>query len=446
MSYKFENKSVVQSIAKLYQNAESADVHFEFNKKRKVLAHKLILAASSPVFHTMFFGPISEKGLIETIVVSDTSASVFREFLQFFYLNEVYLTIENVEGVTRLAEKYEVHDCLQICTEFLAEHTSIDSVCLAYQLAINRNNEKLMRTFEKIISIFPLKVFKSNGFLNCKQIVLKHILQLDYLLCEEIDVLNACLRWAEFGCKKLGLDENQSENLKAQLSDCFHLIRFGAIKAEDFAIFIANKCYTELFTKDEILDIFYTTSIKNFTSNKFSTKPRSITSVYWKNDPALECNRKEVEPDAAKYYVTSDESVRFSTNVPVLLGEFYCPILRHIGDYMLDLDFNFIINELTTSEEKISTKLLLNGRVKLGVSDTRVCLPRPLLIDNQKIYEIKLTCTQNLDKHYYHYLSWKSEVHLQYGTIQIKFHHSKQSRSGLVSRLCFNEINAINLK
>lgn len=446
MSFKLENKSVTQSIAKLYQNAESADVHFQFkmnNKSRKVLAHKLILAASSPVFYTMFFGPINEKGTIETIEISDMSASVFREFLQFFYLDEVYLTIENIEGVTVLAEKYEMHDCLKICAEFLGDHVTIDKLCLAYQLAINIGNEQLMRKFEKSISIFPMKVFSSKGFLSCKQIVLKHILQLDFLLCDEIDLFNACLHWAEMACKQLKIDEKHPQNLKAQLGDCFYLIRFGAIKAEAFATFIANKCYTDLFTKDEIVDIFYTTSIKNFKSSKFNGKPRSLTTHYWKPDPALECNRKEVHSESVKHCVNNEETVRFSTNVPVLLGEFYCPTLRHLGDYTVDLDFMYTIIELRKTDEKTNAKILRKGNVKLGVSDARVCLPRPLLIDNENIYEIRFNSMQTLDKNFYHYLSWKTEVNLRDGAIKVTFHHDAKSRMGLITRLCFNRIDDI---
>lgn len=451
MSFKFENKSVTQSIAKLYQNAESADVRFAFkinDKTRIVLAHKLILAASSPVFYTMFYGPINEKETIETIDISDTNASVFREFLQFFYLNEVNLTAENVEGVVYLAEKYEMYECLKICSGFFGYHVTIDKICLAYQLAIEMNDDKLMRHFEKFISIHPLKVFNSTGFLNSKQCVLKHILQLDFLLCEEIDVFDACLKWAKQACIKLGLDDTQPGNMRTQLGDCFYLIRFGVMRAEDLALHLANKSHNDLFTKEELLEIFCMTSIRDCKSKtcmkdyKFNAKPRSITSLYWKNDPSLECNRKEVQSANTKYYVQNTESMLFQTNIPLLLGEFYCPTLRHIGDFLVDLDFHYVINELITSEEKTIPKTLMKGMVKLGVSDAIVRLPRPLLIEHRKMYDIRLTSLQGLNRNYYHNLLWKTEVQLPNGDIKIEFLKS-QCQSGLVSRLCFNKIDGL---
>lgn len=89
----------------LYLNEQLADVNFVFKNEaevEKVPANKAILAALSPVFRAMFFGPMKEKGDVEMV---DATADGFKEFLGFFYLDQVKLTIENIDEVIQLADK-----------------------------------------------------------------------------------------------------------------------------------------------------------------------------------------------------------------------------------------------------------------------------------------------------------------------------------------------------
>lgn len=62
----------------------------------------------------MFYGELKENGNIR---LSDTTHDAFQEFLQFFYLNEVELTEENVAGVMYLGDKYNVTSCMNVCAQ-----------------------------------------------------------------------------------------------------------------------------------------------------------------------------------------------------------------------------------------------------------------------------------------------------------------------------------------
>lgn len=114
-SFVFDNKRE-RKIYEPYLNPKGADINFIFDAgtehPEKVKAHKVFLSLDCPVFDTMFFGSIPEKG---DVPIVDVSAEAFIEFLQFFYLDEVKLSSANIVEVTNLCKKYEMNDFLTPC-------------------------------------------------------------------------------------------------------------------------------------------------------------------------------------------------------------------------------------------------------------------------------------------------------------------------------------------
>lgn len=103
MSIKLKTTHINKSISKLYLNAELSDFAFKFESE-KVPVHKCILANVSPVFRAMFSGPIKEKG--DSVEIIDSNAEAFKEFLQFFYLDEAMLTKEHIQQVRLISLSY----------------------------------------------------------------------------------------------------------------------------------------------------------------------------------------------------------------------------------------------------------------------------------------------------------------------------------------------------
>lgn len=119
-----------------YKNAISKpkDIRFTFEKESKIVsAHKDLLAVSSPVFNAMFNGELQEKGDVK---IADAPAAAFREFLQFFYVDQVVLTMENIADVLNLAHKYDVTGGVRIVAKFLKENIETDKLLLALHLAL----------------------------------------------------------------------------------------------------------------------------------------------------------------------------------------------------------------------------------------------------------------------------------------------------------------------
>ncbi|XP_031625581.1 BTB/POZ domain-containing protein 6-B-like [Contarinia nasturtii] len=254
-----KNYSASEATANLYLNDELADVRFVFSKYdviKKVPANKAILASLSPVFNKMFYGDLKEGA---EVAIADASAEGFKEFLQFFYLSKVTLTMEHIDTVARLADKYDILEHVKACAEFLTGQLTVENMCWGYELALILENDALIDYCKTEFIKSPKEILATEAFARCETNTLEKILKLDFR-CNEVDIFNACLLWAKFACIEADLDENKGENIKSQLGDCFKLIRFGARKIEEF--YAISNAQTGLFTLEEFQDTVFAITLK----------------------------------------------------------------------------------------------------------------------------------------------------------------------------------------
>lgn len=301
---------------KLYLDSETADVLFVFSdgtddERELVPAHKSLLAVGSKVFHAMFYGSLKESG---DITIVDASAAAFKEFLQFFYLARVNLTMENISDVMNLGEKYDVPVCQLLCEKFLKDMLSDGNVCIAYNLALLFDFHELRKLCEAKISANTEIIFQSSAFLECSPLVLRHILALNILTCTETELFHACVAWLRAATKQ---EEVTRELCHHYLGDLFYDIRFGSMTIEEFAALSPE--YGHLFSFDEYQDIIQLIVSKDFQSKYFKNPPRQ---VQWNSDTVIECNRTINDPgDNGTIYIRYSETTTFSTNALLVLGE-----------------------------------------------------------------------------------------------------------------------------
>lgn len=106
---------------KLYLSDETADFHFIFGTDsfdlEFVPVHKYVLAAGSEVFHGKFNGPWKQAPSVKA--PKEVSSAAFKEFLRFFYFDNVTVTEEYVYELLSLGEKFHVVECVDICHKLL---------------------------------------------------------------------------------------------------------------------------------------------------------------------------------------------------------------------------------------------------------------------------------------------------------------------------------------
>lgn len=290
------NDFISKLLANLRSDVETFDVKFTFDasdmsaKKsspRVITAHKIILAGGSSVFRSMFYGALKET---EDVRITDFSYDGFSEFINLFYSTDPVLSKENIFEVTRAVDKYDVCDCLPICEQLLMDTMDKNNVCDVLEVAIKIGLQKsVSNRAKKLIEENTEHVFESNGFRLCEKEVLKAILQMDTMKCvDESAVCNAAMVWADNRCHENGLAATVP-NKRAELGECFPLIRFLAM---DIKIFLElQELYPGVFTHDEF---------EEMVQYKIRAQPRKLLAQFSINARKF-IAKKEVEFNATNY-------------------------------------------------------------------------------------------------------------------------------------------------
>lgn len=438
-----ENNLPIKSISELYLHSDSADVHFKCQSEN-VPAHKAILSIASPVFKETFFGPMKSGEIID---INDDyiTASAFAEFLQFFYRPKVTLTMENIESVCRLADRYVMADCLNVCAKFLERNLTDENIIWAYQLSITTNNKQLKQFCEKVIQVFLEDDFKSIclvDLIDCNRDVVRSFLQMNYLPCRELDLFNVSIAWAKTYCQRNGLDENNLNNVRNQLGDCLHFIRFGAMSTDEIDAILSNQQNEMLFTSNELKDLLCIKNVQHFESKIFNHTPRSPPTFQWNGNKELSlCERV----DGPNWDLECRESTWFSTNIPVLLGKITSAFFQkhNITDYEGEIDTTLSLIEYNDQSfaADVPFRVLWQRKVTFfNRTQKIIALDSPILIRPGKMYEIRIELTSNTNEYEYRGGFWISEFKLD-EEVTIKSYQSplnKEGKCGLVRDLDFN--------
>ncbi|XP_031625288.1 BTB/POZ domain-containing protein 6-B-like [Contarinia nasturtii] len=404
------NYKLTTNVGKLNLDEETADVAFIFengeDNVERVVAHKCLLAAGSPVFKRMFYGDLKEGTEVPMV---DVSIDGFAAFLQYFYLDIVTYNNTVIGEVMKLADKYDVAGCMELCTRYLTLTLSTQNVCGCYELALLFDLGHLISVCEEKICLETQKVLESSSFLSCSRHILGRILLMDGLSCDEIHVFQASMMWAMEACKRAGIDENNADNLKQQLGNCFDLIRFPAMSAEDFYTCIADK--ENLLTSNEIMDILSHLTMHRplLVATRFEQTARKGIPAWTKDDIQI-CDRRTLPNLCRTVADLRQDVVMFSVNERILVGEIAISCFKALHD---DTDAVIRTGELcirkmnessgenpqnATSVQRgsqeegssIEPDVILQQSVTISsTSSTKIQLSKPIIVQPFQLYEIE---------------------------------------------------------
>ncbi|KAG4078667.1 hypothetical protein HA402_015257 [Bradysia odoriphaga] len=367
-----KNPVTIKSLKKLYgDKEETGDVCFIVGAER-IRAHRCVLAAISSKYKTQFYGSQPDKG---DVTVVGSSASAFKKFIEFFYLDEIVLTTEDIDGVLDLAKQSLVDEFVQLCVDFLIEVTPSDNVFLGYRLAILYDIDELKKLCELRIVKETSKVFKSEDFIiNCDSDSLLGILKLDTLNCTEAEAFDACIEWAKAACMRRDDDPEKAENLRYELDGVITQIRFGSMKIEEFVV--RQRTYGGIFRQDEINEIFYLIGqLKDFKSEKFNQIPRNRSVKQLLSQACLECNRVLAKRPANYFeeYVMG-AALSFTCNRSIIWEGFTVGTCDYANFCVLLLSVNNIHRPAITSskqeKEKNETIITFDEPVQINRDDS----------------------------------------------------------------------------
>ncbi|XP_055326620.1 kelch-like protein 20 [Sitodiplosis mosellana] len=429
----------------LYLNPELADVNFIFesndNHVERVPAHKILLMAASDVFRVMFNGQWKEKDEVE---IADTSVSVFKEFLQFFYIDRVKLTVANINVVFKLGHKYNVTKCMTVCKKFMVNTLTNDSILQRYALAIQFDQDDLVNVLEKLIGINTKPILESAEFLKCSRSVVSGILNIDVLSCTEVELFEACMNWVKANANQSQLSRKL---VKSHLGNLFRYLRFGSMSINEFATVTSS--HREIFSFDEYTDIIQMIGSKQHKSKFFNgiRSKRELKINDAANDEKRQaeiiCNRKILSSQNQR--ARTKDTTTFSSTDPLLLHTIHLPkIIGHDGKKYHSPQMKIAIEEIPHSAISTEKVLLYEGQTNLTTNSGCERFDKPILIKPGSTYRIHM---EQLPLGIYYSKLLKEKVEIKSG-ITIDFKSTKDDDDdddpngscGLIQKLYFDPV------
>ncbi|CAK9298119.1 unnamed protein product [Gordionus sp. m RMFG-2023] len=193
----------------LFNDPHLSDITFKVSQET-FYGHKLILAAKSEVFYTLFYGSIPFKdGELE---VSDLSAKTFSKLLNFLYTDNV--TLDNVEANILVellygAKKYMMKDLITICVKNMlsSQEAKINiepNFPLIIYLSSALHPELVRSTCHEGMQLNTRHVFASEMFMNADLPLIYDFIS--YINTQNLEpkalIFEFLLQWGSKECKK----------------------------------------------------------------------------------------------------------------------------------------------------------------------------------------------------------------------------------------------------
>ena len=351
-----ESKTTIKErIGHLLQNDFMSDFTFISNDV-KFPVHKLILASTSPIFHSMFCGPMAVREQ-ELDLSHYGNADCISEFLRFIYTDEILLKWENVFQILNLAKCYLI-PCLQAkCTKFIEESVTEENALVALQQSLAFDENAATKKSLEIIADKASEIVEEDSFLSLNLASLKAILMLEALNIEEIDLFLVVDKWCENQLTKEGSEICAASKRKV-LGNAVYLIRFPTMTLKD----VAKDCSKSgILTLEQVVDVMHYISLESkdlqdsvVDKISFSAKPRNkikheITADRILPVPTYSTNRC--------YRARWREVIEFTINMKATLTGFFlfgCPKAHEISNLTIKTNScictpTFTLGEPTTA-------------------------------------------------------------------------------------------------
>ncbi|XP_021769054.1 BTB/POZ and MATH domain-containing protein 3-like [Chenopodium quinoa] len=162
------------SFKDLLDNEIGCDIVFEVGDE-KFNAHKLVLAARSPVFRAQFFGLVGNPKM-DTVEVEDVEPSIFKAMLMYLYsdcLPDVFDIMGSnsscsfaimVQHLLAAADRFGLDRLKMLCEHKLSDEITVETVTTTLSLAEQHRCVQLKRACLKFAAANLNAVMHSEGF------------------------------------------------------------------------------------------------------------------------------------------------------------------------------------------------------------------------------------------------------------------------------------------
>ncbi|XP_055354289.1 uncharacterized protein LOC129599948 [Paramacrobiotus metropolitanus] len=141
-----------KQLGNILRSATFTDCTLVSADERSFPAHRVILAAQSPVFAAMFSHDTLEK-TSGVCTIADVRGEILDIVLDFLYRHIVFEGIKNnAEEVLAAADKYDLDDLRSVCEDLLTAELRQENAARFLRIAVNYGLDKLLKKAARIVS------------------------------------------------------------------------------------------------------------------------------------------------------------------------------------------------------------------------------------------------------------------------------------------------------
>ena len=292
----------------MFKNPLLSDIKFSFPRVNSeatisaIPAHKYVLAVSSPVFFTMFYGDLAESG--DSVNITDCDPDAFLRFLRFIYCDEAsFEDIDCAIKVWRLADMYDVPSLARECVKYLDGNMEPLDAFDVLTYARQYNDEDMEKACWEVIDYNAEVIVADESFLDVKQeLLLSFVERSSARIRKETTLFQALDRWAAKRCEEASMTVNGENKRRFMGEDLLKQFRFSLMSPSKFSDVVMP---TEILLLTEVVDVFkHFTSVSIPGGLKFSLSPRKTVA-----EPLSSFNTGEVQvPDQEDQEDSGDTS------------------------------------------------------------------------------------------------------------------------------------------
>ena len=221
-------------------------------ENRRLPAHKVVLAASSPFFKASFTSDLTEEKASKELEVNlpEFDPDSIEELLNFLYTGEVGITEANAEELMVVADYFDIPNLRELCAEFLIISLK-PSNCLSTQMLADRYRHELLfeaatdYTCNNLSAIWHTEEFVSLDIAEVKELFSGERLAIKTQKGEE-EVFEGIKAWVK----------HDFENRESYFDELFRFVRLSAMSinfildviSRDEFVSRSHECHT-LVTK-----------------------------------------------------------------------------------------------------------------------------------------------------------------------------------------------------
>ncbi|XP_053391417.1 BTB/POZ domain-containing protein 2-like [Mercenaria mercenaria] len=260
------NKDLGDCMVELYDKRLWTDVKLrckDHDENERIHAHKIVLAARSPVFQAMFFGACTNGK--DEVQLDNTESKILDLFLRYIYSDTVALTEENASAVLEIAHYYQVTNLVQFCADYLATLITPVNACEILTLAMFYKVTTLRDACCTIIDRNADEILKSEGFLELTEECLTYILKGDTFYADEDNIFIKSEEWSKRKIEEIS-QEKIGRDIRKTLGASFFYLRLPTMTFEILMKCTRKKGYLTFEEYEDIVEFinkFPASSVKS---------------------------------------------------------------------------------------------------------------------------------------------------------------------------------------